>query len=376
MVRLEDRYWLDKKGPADAAKDDDAAAASKEDLKYCESSSGPGHASWLDARRASAGSAADGPEIHEVVVTPDPPKRAASSAAPVPETLPPGEPGLSPRASARGEARAEPLDHARLRELDTLLEPQGAEELPDAAGLPRRSTAAPEGSVAALSPDERTLPNETVAPPNAASEAESMPAPPAGLPERPAPEGTAAALAPDDRPIPNGTVAVPKTKRAPDSLPPPPEGLPERHAPATNGPAIMPDAGTGKVSVDPLPALKRLLADADPRARARAADELGRRGTAAAAAVPALVAALKDRDRHVRASAALALGNLGSAADAAVPALVDALKRGPEEVAWSAAVALGRIGTPRARRAFDRYARQSAGDFLKREGRGTTAPPR
>jgi HEAT repeat protein len=159
----------------------------------------------------------------------------------------------------------------------------------------------------------------------------------------------------------------PREKPDAESFPPGTPGL-ERPAPETGDAAIMPDAGTGKAAVDPLPALKRLLLDADPRKRARAADELGRRGAAAVSAETALIAALKDRDRRVRASAALALGNLGAAADSAVPSLVAALKRGPEDVERSAAVALGRIGTPRARRAFARYARQSAGDFLKREG--------
>ncbi|OGS37279.1 MAG: hypothetical protein A2506_06150 [Elusimicrobia bacterium RIFOXYD12_FULL_66_9] len=67
----------------------------------------------------------------------------------------------------------------------------------------------------------------------------------------------------------------------------------------------------------------------------------------------------------MRAAAALALGNVGPAADPAVPALVAALKKGPEEVEWSAALALGRMGTPRARRAFARYSRESAGALVR-----------
>lgn len=118
---------------------------------------------------------------------------------------------------------------------------------------------------------------------------------------------------------------------------------------------------------DPLPVLLVMLHDADARKRARAADELGKRGSAAVPALKDLSAALKDGDRRVRASAALALGNLGAAADSTVPALVSALRRGPEDVALSAAVALGRIDTPRSRRAFARYARQAAGELLKRE---------
>jgi hypothetical protein len=278
MVRFMGRYWLGKENKGRAQGDADEAAAAGEDLKRCASSPEPGRAPWAAARTAAAPAAEPAPPVDEVVVTPDPPVRAK----PAEENFPPGPAGLARAESAGGAANAEPLDRARLDELDAL-----------------------------LAPDEKPA-------------AESFPPGPAGLPERPASDGAA--------------------------------------------PALMPDAGTGKAAVDPLPALKKLLRDSDPVKRARAADELGRRGAAAAPAEPALAAALKDRDRRVRSSAALALGNLGAAADSAVPALVAALKRGPEEVEWSAAVALGRIGTPRARRAFARYARQSAGDFLKREG--------
>jgi HEAT repeat protein len=156
---------------------------------------------------------------------------------------------------------------------------------------------------------------------------------------------------------------APAERGTPETLPKGAPGFGERPAPETKGADFMTDAGTAKLENDPLPALLAYLKAPDAAKRARAADELGRRGTPEATA--ALTATLKDKAPRVRASAAIALGNIGAAADAAVPALVAALKRGPEEVTWSAALALGRIGTPRARRAFARHSRESAGEFVK-----------
>ena len=106
----------------------------------------------------------------------------------------------------------------------------------------------------------------------------------------------------------------------------------------------------------------------DAPARARAADELGKRGARAASAVPALAENLKHANRRVRASAALALGNIGAAADPAVSSFVRLLRDPSEDVQSSAAVALGRLDTPRARRAFRRHLRDQAG-ALARPGR-------
>jgi len=193
---------------------------------------------------------------------------------------------------------------------------------------------------------------------------ETLPDPPT-LPSRPAPE-TEASVKPlsRERLTELDALLAPSERPTAESFPAGPPGLSDR-AIRTAGAEIMPDAGTGKAESDPLPPLLKLLADPDPAKRARAADDLGKRGSRAASAGTALASALKDPDRRVRASAALALGNLGPAADSAVPALVAALRRGPEEVEWSAAVALGRIGTPRARKAFARYSRQSAGDLVR-----------
>lgn len=283
MMRVMGRYWLGKEGQsAGGDAQSDANAAETEDLKHCESSSGPGRASWAGAAPAAAPAAArDESPVDEPVVTPDPPslaKAAAPSAKPSPETLPgaAGLPARPPR--SRAEAKEEAVERARLKELDALLVPEDR------------------------------------------GEAQTMPAAPAGFAPRES-TGTAADYLNDD--------------------------------------------GKSTLENDPVPALIKLLSDADAKVRARAADELGKRGAAAAPARAPLTAALKDKDRRVRSSAALALGNLGAEADPAVPALVAALKRGPEEVRWSAALALGRIGTPRAKRAFARYARQAAGEIVR-----------
>lgn len=128
----------------------------------------------------------------------------------------------------------------------------------------------------------------------------------------------------------------------PESLPPGP-AAPESAARERPAGAIVADAGTGKPELDPVPGLIERLADADPRRRARAADELGKRGLSARKAVPALRKALADRDRRVRASAALALGSAGAGASAVERELRAALRDRDEDVRFSAALALERF---------------------------------
>ena len=273
MVRLVGRYWLAKSETSRVSKlDPDAETAAGEDLKRCASSPQPGRAPWADPLPPTTH--AEPEEIDEPVITPDPtPKTAATPHRPEPETLP-GQFSLPPRAKREHPSvSAEPLDRARLDELDLLLS---------------RSTGTPE----------------------------VLPDAPPGLANRPELETSGADFASDD--------------------------------------------GSGKVPTDPLPVLIELLSHPDAAKRSRAADEIGKRGASAAAAVAPLAEALQDGEPRVRAAAALALGNVGAAANSAVRALVAALKRGPEEVEWSAAIALGRIGTPRARRAFAKYSRDSA----------------
>ncbi|MBI5246864.1 MAG: HEAT repeat domain-containing protein [Elusimicrobia bacterium] len=184
------------------------------------------------------------------------------------------------------------------------------------------------------------------------------------LPARPAPPAGDAGYAKIERARMKelDEMLTPSTASA-EAFPAPPSGFGERTKPGTSGADIVADAGAGKMAVDPLPVLLEYLKSPDAAMRARAADELGRRG--APEAVGPLTARLKDRVPRVRASAAIALGNIGAASDPAVPALVTALKKGPEEVAWSVALALGRIGSPRARRAFAKHSRESAGELVR-----------
>lgn len=311
MVRLMGRYWLQKQNaktpPADAPEE---TAASDEDLKACAASVAPGRAPWADANEPVPALAAPGaPQLDEPVVTKDPefpPSATAAAARPAPP--------------AAGADYAK-IGRERLKELDELLTPA---EKGEAETLPKG----------------RPAMSQRAEPDSAGAEF-------AGTPRAAAPKGSVAA----------------KRAATAETMPASPAGFGERAAPETSGADLAADAGTGKMAADPLPALLAYLKNRDAAVRARAADELGRRGTPEA--VAALTAALKDEAARVRAGAAIALGNVGPAADGSVPALVAALKRGPEEVTWSAALALGRIGTPSARRAFARHSRESAGELVK-----------
>jgi hypothetical protein len=138
----------------------------------------------------------------------------------------------------------------------------------------------------------------------------------------------------------------PTEERTPESLPPGPPVPP--HPETVVGTAeIEPDAGTGKPEDDPVPRLIESLSSKDARRRARAADELGKRGDAARPAVPALRRALKDDDRRVRASAALALGSVGGSSTDVVADVRRALRDKDEDVRFSAAMALERMRASR-----------------------------
>jgi HEAT repeat protein len=135
--------------------------------------------------------------------------------------------------------------------------------------------------------------------------------------------------------------------RATDARPresfPPGAPAPERASPAAPEAGIVEDKGTGKPEIDPIPALIAQLSSSDPRRRARAADELGKRGAAAGIAVPALRRRLEDRDRRVRASGALALGSVASASVEVEADLRKALRDKDEDVRFSARIALERL---------------------------------
>jgi len=306
MIRLMGRYWLRKEGNDGGSVDEPGLnnEAAHEDLLVCAASAEPARAPWAQAARAAA------------------PPAKPRAAAPIVEDLHTPEPFSRPPAVAAVVASASPIPRDRLRELDALLAP--SDRTPE--------TLPPGGPGPADHSHPRAPEPAPVAAPTPAAPPPAAPTPARGTPET----LPGAGLALGSRPQP----------RAPE-------------------PTITSDGPNAKPQTDPLPALLLLLKDADARRRARAADELGKRGEASAPSVPALTKALKDGDRRVRASAALALGNIGPASDASVPALISALERGPEEVSWSAALALGRIGTPRARKAFARYARQTAGELVR-----------
>ena len=93
----------------------------------------------------------------------------------------------------------------------------------------------------------------------------------------------------------------------------------------------------GPAAAEAVPALIKVLGDAERVVRGRAAEALGKIGPAAAEAVPALIKVLGDAE--CRPDAAEALGKIGPAAAEAVPALIKALgdaecagcRRGPRE---------------------------------------------
>lgn len=170
---------------------------------------------------------------------------------------------------------------------------------------------------------------------------ETFPAAGSGFDLRPAMSATVGiAASPDLRPLPGSAPRPPLP--AAEAMPAAGPGL--FHEPSPSGEAtFVADAGTGKPENDPIPELIRRLSSVEPRTRARAADELGKRGQAALPAVPALRRALKDRDRRVRASAVLALGGVGYTVEGVLEELRRALRDNNEDVRFSAVIALQRV---------------------------------
>lgn len=136
---------------------------------------------------------------------------------------------------------------------------------------------------------------------------------------------------------------LPKNDAKAETMPAAPAGL-YHEGPEDGKAEVVEDKGKGKVAFDPLQELmKRLRSSGDARVRARAADELGKRGRSAAAAAPALRRALKDADRRVRSSAALALGTAGAGLDGVEKDLERARRDKDEDVRFSAFIALRRL---------------------------------
>jgi HEAT repeat protein len=136
--------------------------------------------------------------------------------------------------------------------------------------------------------------------------------------------------------------------------------------------------GDGPGGPEDVPALVKALREADAAGRIEAAEDLGRIGPPAAAALsamlplaekaadpllrveaaravagidpknktalPMLIGALKDKSARVRKRAAECLGDLGPGGKSAVPDLVKAVKDSDPTVSWAATDALGQIG--------------------------------
>ena len=176
--------------------------------------------------------------------------------------------------------------------------------------------------------------------------AERMPRNAGGFGERVVEKG-AVSFAAIERPgISSKRIEEPLKKSAAvaEAFPAAPAGI-FHEGPEAGEARIVADKGTGKQEYDPIPDLLRQLRAVEPRKRARAADELGKRGKAALRAVPLLTKALKDKDRRVRASAVLALGSIGDPASA--KDLKRALRDKDEDVRFSAMTALRRVTAER-----------------------------
>ncbi|HEY8506688.1 MAG TPA: HEAT repeat domain-containing protein [Gemmataceae bacterium] len=93
---------------------------------------------------------------------------------------------------------------------------------------------------------------------------------------------------------------------------------------------------------------KELATSGDAKARARAAEELGKIGQLKASyarpAVPDLIKAMKDTDAGLRAAAALALGRVDPDPKVGVPPLVELLKDKELSVRTAAANGLAAMG--------------------------------
>ena len=102
-----------------------------------------------------------------------------------------------------------------------------------------------------------------------------------------------------------------------------------------------------KIGKAAVPALADALRHDDMLIRSWAAEELGRLGIEARAAVPMLASAMNDKNDKsdlVNSSVAQALGEIGPDAKAAVPALAQYLKRKDRHYRLWAAKALGKVG--------------------------------
>lgn len=232
-------------------------------------------------------------------------------------------------------------------ELDGLLALGKPQTLPSAPGLDPRPAPRPPAAPA-VEPPERAGPEPSPLDSPLKLDKEDMPRGGRGLDPRaesvPAPAAREAAPARPGAPASELRSPLPGRK---ETMPPGAPGLHREETKPSAEAVLEADAGTGRVEADPVPSLIAQLRLRDARRRARAADELGKRGSAALPAVPALRRALADRDRRVRASAALALGNVGAGVKGVPQDLERALKDRDVDVRFSARIALDRLGAVR-----------------------------
>ena len=223
------------------------------------------------------------------------------------------------------------------KEVDKLLALGEPQSLPAAGpGLARSAPTQAEPGLQSL-PARRLEPSAIA---SALGQREELPAGPPGAEPRQVLPGSADIAAVSGRSLSTAADSAPLGQR--EEFPAGP-AAPYHEAAAPGKTEIAADAGTAKPENDPVPALIKALSRGDARRRARAADELGKRGAAALPAVPALRRALKDRDRRVRASAALALGGVGASDENIIADLTRALKDKEEDVRFSAGLALNRL---------------------------------
>lgn len=296
------------------------------DLRVC------GSSEYANRRKRRRGPASAEPARAEA-----PPSAGPEEEAPSPDSF---EPVItaSVRPAGAPERRLERLPDMPPSEPVALIETQ-----PPVPGRPKRVRLPEEDMPPAPKAAPRRAPESDIAAVRAAGAPETLPPAGPGLQPREGWDPEVDYSAASERRLIKAEVPAPRARlpRA-ESFPAAGPGL--HHEPAAPGEAgLVDDAGMGKPENDPVPELIRRLSSAEPRARARAADELGKRGPAALPAVPALRRALKDRDRRVRASAVLALGGVAGSVEGVAGDLRRALRDRNEDVRFSAVIALGRL---------------------------------
>ena len=333
-VRLIALHWMGPEGPEgeESREIQWIYDASSRDVNKCGDQAGPSRVTWAKHK-----------------IKPPPTTQPVDSGSPAAQ-----------RPSATAKPRP-PTKQLRYAELQTVLG-NDWDTLPEPPGIPKRQH--PAGSSPGLAEIDRPQPTVEFSKGNPGAKET--------LPELgPAPTHEVS-VAPEFV-----AVTLPGRASAQTALAPRPSGpkeslmyidVPSQRAakPIEAQALLMKDAG-GKIPYDALPALLAMLKHEDSDMRAKAADELGHIGAAAAPAVPELIQALDDESQRVRSSASLALGNIGPAARLATPRLISTLKDQNLDVRYNASLALSRIGTPEARKALKRYILEEAYRHIEQE---------